>query len=75
MPALEEAIISETQLLLEHTSKINATLKELNDVQIIAMIEKLRQVEKKMSTVFTFFKASMYTNNYEEKEDTNRPII
>lgn len=39
------------------------------------MIEKLRQVEKKVSTVFTFFKAAMYANNYQEKEDTNRPVL
>lgn len=50
-------------------------LIELNESQVITMIEKLRQIEKKMSTAFTYFKASMYTNNYQDKEDTNRPVI
>lgn len=51
-------------------------MKELNDVEISDMIEKLRQVEKKVSSVLTFFKAAMYTNiNQEKSQQTNRPVI
>jgi DASH complex subunit DAD3 len=50
----------------------------MNNAQILDMIDKLRKIEKKMSLVYTFFKASMFTNNYgklQQQQETNRPAL
>jgi hypothetical protein len=64
---------------------MNQLVAETNDAEVVALIDKLRVLEKKMSLVFTFFKASLYSlNMWQEEdhynsnamiEDTNRPAI
>ncbi|KAI8366077.1 uncharacterized protein BYT42DRAFT_588820 [Radiomyces spectabilis] len=86
MRTLEDAIISETQLLIDNITKLNQLVTSTNDTEIIHLIDKLRRVEKKMSLVFLFFKASMYSNNIRQLEEsypgkvdetsgTNRPVF
>ncbi|KAJ2955579.1 hypothetical protein NQZ79_g8428 [Umbelopsis isabellina] len=85
MKTLEDAVIQETQLLVENINKMNQLVAETNDAEVVALIDKLRVLEKKMSLVFTFFKASLYSlNMWQEEdhynlsamiEDTNRPAI
>lgn len=58
--------------------QINGLIVEMNNAQILDMIDKLRKIEKKMSLVYTFFKASMFTNNYgklQQQQETNRPAL
>lgn len=65
---------------------MNHLVAETNDAEVVALIDKLRILEKKMSLVFTFFKASLYSlNTWQQEgqygssnamdEDTNRPAI
>jgi hypothetical protein len=65
---------------------MNQLVAETNDAEVVALIDKLRVLEKKMSLVFTFFKASLYSLNMWQQEgqystssamdeDTNRPPI
>ncbi|KAG2180269.1 hypothetical protein INT43_004058 [Umbelopsis isabellina] len=85
MKTLEDAVIQETQMLVENINKMNQLVAETNDAEVVALIDKLRVLEKKMSLVFTFFKASLYSlNMWQEEdhynknamiEDTNRPAI
>ncbi|KAI8583004.1 hypothetical protein K450DRAFT_277881 [Umbelopsis ramanniana AG] len=86
MKTVEDAIISETQALVENIKKMNQLVAETNDAEVVALIDKLRILEKKMSLVFTFFKASLYSLNMWQQEgqyvssnamdeDTNRPAI
>lgn len=55
--------------------QINSLLVDMNDNQVLDMIDKLRRIEKKMSLVYTFFKASMFLNNYGKQQETNRPVL
>lgn len=71
----EDAIISEGEQTVEHINKINALLVDLNDNQVLEMIDRLRKIEKKMSLVYTFFKTSMFVNNFGKPQETNRPAI
>jgi hypothetical protein len=66
---------------------MNQLVAETNDGEVVDLIDKLRALEKKMSLVFTFFKASLYSLNMWQQdgqysttsddmdEDTNRPPI
>lgn len=65
---------------------MNQLVAETNDGEVVDLIDKLRVLEKKMSLVFTFFKASLYSLNMwqhegqygdagAKDEDTNRPPI
>ncbi|KAF9962276.1 hypothetical protein BGZ72_008411 [Mortierella alpina] len=54
---------------LEH---INATLQEMNAVDVAQLIDKIRTVERKMGLVYTLFKSSVYSvskQNQEQEED------
>ncbi|KAF7728919.1 hypothetical protein EC973_005314 [Apophysomyces ossiformis] len=83
MWTLEDAILNETQKLVANIARLNEVLAMNNGAEVDQLIAKLRNVEKKMSTVFTLFKASVYASNFKQKvdlpqlsaeqEDTNRP--
>ncbi|KAK4519595.1 uncharacterized protein ATC70_009832 [Mucor velutinosus] len=80
MVTYQEAILTETEQLIENINKLNATIERVNNVETKQAIEKLRQVEQKMNLVYTFFKASMYANNIHSEDSetdpsssTNRP--
>lgn len=47
----------------------------MNDQEAGQVLERMRQVEQKMSLVYTFLKASRYSHNPNEQEEstTNRP--
>ncbi|KAI8088697.1 uncharacterized protein BX664DRAFT_358352 [Halteromyces radiatus] len=79
MRTLEDAIISETQILVDNITRLNDLVTRTNQEEVLQLIEKLRRVEKKMSLVFTFFQASMYSSNIwqqeEQDENTNRPAF
>jgi hypothetical protein len=47
----------------------------VNDQEAGQVLERMRQVEQKMSLVYTFLKASRYSHNPNEQEEsiTNRP--
>ncbi|ORX47485.1 hypothetical protein DM01DRAFT_1140446 [Hesseltinella vesiculosa] len=62
MRTLEDAIMSETQILIENIAKLNDLVNKTNEEEVMQLIEKLRRVEKKMSLVFTFFQASMFAS-------------
>ncbi|KAL1927517.1 hypothetical protein VTP01DRAFT_3754 [Rhizomucor pusillus] len=79
---LEDAIISETQTFVENLENLNALVVATNKEQTDPLVEKLRRVEQKMSLVYTFFKASAYSNTamWQDSEgtdqpDTNRPAF
>ncbi|KAF1805274.1 hypothetical protein FB192DRAFT_1362025 [Mucor lusitanicus] len=80
MVTYQEAILTETEQLIENINKLNAKMERVNNVETKQAIEKLRQVEQKMDLVYTFFKASMYANNIHSEDSqtdaspsTNRP--
>ncbi|KAI8997457.1 hypothetical protein BDB01DRAFT_846110 [Pilobolus umbonatus] len=76
MRTYEDAILNEADMLVEKINKMNNTIRSMNDTSIIQLIEQMRRLEKKMSLVFTFFKASMFTNTlYDSQGETNRPPI
>ncbi|KAF9574060.1 hypothetical protein EC968_007452 [Mortierella alpina] len=62
---------------LEH---INATLQEMNAVDVAQLIDKIRTVERKMGLVYTLFKSSVYSvskqnqDQEEEEVDPNQSI-
>lgn len=72
-------------MMLFLNAQMNQLVADTNDAEVVALIDKLRVLEKKMSLVFTFFKASLYSlNMWQEEdhynlnamiEDTNRPAI
>ncbi|KAF9943045.1 hypothetical protein BGZ67_007690 [Mortierella alpina] len=54
---------------LEH---INASLQEMNAVDVAQLIDKIRTVERKMGLVYTLFKSSVYSvskQNQDQEED------
>ncbi|GAN02835.1 hypothetical protein MAM1_0029c02282 [Mucor ambiguus] len=80
MVTYQEAILTETEQLIENINKLNGTIERVNNTETKQAIEKLRQVEQKMDLVYTFFKASMYANNIHSEDSeaelsssTNRP--
>ncbi|KAL7318159.1 hypothetical protein PS15m_004417 [Mucor circinelloides] len=73
MVTYQEAILSETEQLIENINKLNATMERVNNVETKQAIEKLRQVEQKMDLVYTFFKASMYANNVYSEDGEAEP--
>ncbi|KAL9549643.1 hypothetical protein MBANPS3_005101 [Mucor bainieri] len=80
MVTYQEAILTETEQLIENINKLNETMERVNNTETKQAIEKLRQVEQKMDLVYTFFKASMYANNIHSDgsvavppASTNRP--
>ncbi|KAI8646649.1 hypothetical protein BD408DRAFT_410032 [Parasitella parasitica] len=75
MKTYEEAIISETERLVENIKKLNGLVERVNNQEVTHTIEVLRQVEQKISLVDTFFRSSMYKNKLHENEEilTNRP--
>ncbi|KAI9245585.1 hypothetical protein BY458DRAFT_528700 [Sporodiniella umbellata] len=74
MRTYEDAILDETELLVENINKLKACISQLNDREMVEMTEKLRRVEKDASLVCTFFRATAF-KHLEPKNNstTNRP--
>ncbi|KAL0085238.1 hypothetical protein J3Q64DRAFT_1835644 [Phycomyces blakesleeanus] len=91
MRTLEDAIVSEIQLLVDNIAKLNEIVADANERNVVQLIDQLRRTETKMSLVYTFFKTAMYSNSQwntdqqqqqqkdsiEPKDDvqTNRPAF
>ncbi|KAI7863324.1 hypothetical protein BDF14DRAFT_1998520 [Spinellus fusiger] len=74
MRTLEDAIISETQLLVTNIAKLNNAVSTVNDIHVIQLIDQLRRTEKRMSFVYTFFKTATYAS-HQWNDTTNRPAF
>ncbi|CAO3586025.1 unnamed protein product [Absidia cylindrospora] len=79
MRTLEDAILSETQILADNITKLQSLVAKTNQDEVLQLIEKVRRVEEKMSLVSTFFQTSLYSNNMLQQdgqdENTNRPAF
>ncbi|KAI8340087.1 hypothetical protein BC941DRAFT_468361 [Chlamydoabsidia padenii] len=80
MRTLEDAILSETQILTENIVKLLSLVHTTNQDSAQNIIEKIRSVEAKMVLVSTFFQTSLYSANFIEEDDqqeetTNRPAF
>ncbi|KAI9007565.1 hypothetical protein CLU79DRAFT_891979 [Phycomyces nitens] len=80
MRTLEDAIVSEIQLLVDNIAKLNEIVANANETNVVQLIDQLRRAETKMSLVYTFFKTAMYTNSQmsqsvEKDTTTNRPAF
>ncbi|ORZ10874.1 hypothetical protein BCR42DRAFT_454416 [Absidia repens] len=79
MRTLEDAILSETQILADNITKLQNLVAKTNQDEVHQLIEKVRRVEEKMSLISTFFQTSLYSNNMlqqdDQEENTNRPAF
>lgn len=64
-----------TCVINKSIKQLSALIEKVNDQEAGQVLERMRQVEQKMSLVYTFLKASRYSHNPNEQEEstTNRP--
>ncbi|CAO3645393.1 hypothetical protein BJ944DRAFT_264976 [Cunninghamella echinulata] len=78
MRTLEDAILSETEILLENITKLNELVCKTNQEEVTLLVDKIRSVETKIMLVYTFLQSSLYSSNVSQTEEeprTNRPAF
>jgi DASH complex subunit DAD3 len=59
--ALEDAVLAEYERLLNNLNAMSAKLHEMSNNPTAGMLDEMRGLERKMGTVFTLLKASVYS--------------
>ncbi|CAO3644175.1 unnamed protein product [Cunninghamella blakesleeana] len=78
MRTLEDAIMSETEILLDNITKLNELVCKTNHEEVTLLVDKIRSIETKMMLVYTFLQSSLYSSNTSQAEEeprTNRPAF